>query len=281
MYCKNCGEQIDENAAICDKCGVAVNSAPKEKENEEGEESIVKALVEKHRQEIRTVKKMKIAEGFLFLLLSALLLFLPLFECQRPILSLTENEIAELVGVEDAEAFLRGGGYIRQTYSLFDEFKAGLFADEPGMETVMTFFVGLGILLLVLYFGGFLRFCYKTFCELKEIDQTAFAEIKQLRELGRKKRNYDFYTQNWGYMWIFLQFIGVAVVRLMNEKITALFANGNWFPLGTRSFFLSGANSSLLGLVLMVLGFGPWLLVVGKISQKEKDLLYQFTRQTE
>ncbi|GAA0824414.1 zinc ribbon domain-containing protein [Clostridium tertium] len=28
MFCKNCGKEIDDNAAVCIHCGVATNSAP-------------------------------------------------------------------------------------------------------------------------------------------------------------------------------------------------------------------------------------------------------------
>ena len=28
MFCKNCGKEIDDNAAVCIHCGVATNSTP-------------------------------------------------------------------------------------------------------------------------------------------------------------------------------------------------------------------------------------------------------------
>lgn len=28
MFCKNCGAEIDDNAVVCPKCGVAVNETP-------------------------------------------------------------------------------------------------------------------------------------------------------------------------------------------------------------------------------------------------------------
>lgn len=43
-YCKNCGAEVNENAAICIKCGTWINEKPKE-ENKSNQEWLVVLLL--------------------------------------------------------------------------------------------------------------------------------------------------------------------------------------------------------------------------------------------
>ena len=309
MYCKNCGEEIQEEAAICVKCGFAngtgtkfcghcgkevaegqaicmscgfyVNQPEGKKEEPSAAKSATEAICEEYRTPVRRSVIFSIVKNALTIAIVLAVLFAPIFTCERSVSDLTAEELLQ-VQIPESEGALEKfwtEGKIEQRFSLFEDMKllGKMLFGEEGRKGDIVF-------VSVLYEGLFLDFILismvmltvmagkQLFSEIQElsgIDQTTLLMVNQLKKSGDEKKKRSAFRQQTVYALFMYVLFDVVFSRLFG----GLFEIGGVRGVRKMDCFSGVSFWFVLVLVLVVV----YVVIDSKKKQVDKQMLLSIT----
>lgn len=282
MYCKNCGEEIDERAAICVKCGFAngvgekfcghcgkeveagqticmgcgfyLNEVKEEKSQANEKKTTVETLVTEHRESVRKTLLFSIVKSGITLALILGLLFLPIFRCERSVSGMSLEELAEIKDVETLGKMLETGK-IEKSFSLFDDLKMladVLFDGDGEAKMIIALEEGLFplftlIMMIMLAVMSIKQILAKS-SDLKDLEKTTLLRFNELKKSGDTKKKSNPWRQQTVYALFMYMVFDVVFAKVFGELF------GQYATVRNMQFF-SGVSGWIVLVALLLVAY--------------------------
>ena len=130
-YCAKCGERVEEGQGICVKCGNLLGEeAKEEKPVQEVKEQPKENDNEEYKKYAPAIKKVDllgIINGICGLIAFLLIAFLPIFKIEKQIDKNNLSDLSYIKDADDFESFMKNDGEkIVRNFSLYDDFILGM-----------------------------------------------------------------------------------------------------------------------------------------------------------
>ncbi|MBR7095257.1 MAG: zinc ribbon domain-containing protein [Clostridia bacterium] len=315
MYCKNCGEEVNENAAICVKCGFSVGVGTKycahcgkelaegqaicmncgfyvnkgaakatEKEPTQQQETAA-AICDEYRGTVKKNLYFSIAKNALTLALVLALLFLPIFRYERDpsdmsmddLLNLDVNDVESL---EDLEDLFTEDGKITRSFSLYNDLSllVNAFSDEGRSSSPDDTF-------LLFYEGLFPLFTVIMMIMLSVmVGKQLFAQIQDLQNIDERTLLIASEMKKSGEVkkkksFFKQQTVYALFMYIIFDVIFSKFFDSIFLMGGMKSVRHMGYIAGVSGwLVLVIVLLGAYVFVEAKQKRGEEQMLLSITQ---
>ncbi len=305
MYCKNCGEEIQEEAAICVKCGFAngtgtkfcghcgkevaegqaicmscgfyVNQPEGKKEEPSAAKSATEAICEEYRAPVRRSLKLSIVKSGITIALVLALFFLPIFRYERNLSEMAPEELSQMSALNDVEALaeLLEKGTVTKSFSWFSETKIVLEAlldrENESLTRALAFKEALCPVISLIVFLAAPVFAsislYRRTQELKELDKTTVLWANEMKKKGAKEGS------GWRESSVFTVLIYMVMDFFFIEVFGKILEEQGVYGIRAMNYF-SGFSPIVLIVIALFVAFA---IVYGKKKQVDKQMLLSIT----
>lgn len=310
MFCKNCGHNIDPEAAICLKCGFANGSGDKYCAHcgkgvasgqvlcvncgflVDGAESLPKAAgkskktpeksgrYKAYTEKVRSITMRSIVAESILLAFLIAIAFLPIYKYEY------EPTLDDISNMEEFSEVLENDGMMEKNFSLFDDMTHifEILAGEESFEMEKTMFFLLGMM-------GIFEFVFiivvgvisivqikERVDELNNIDNMTMLKYSEVKKSGNVKKKENIFKKQWILSVILFGVFDVIYCKAFGMGIEpdmlANIAGSDYIP--RYMYQLSGVS---LYIVVVGVLLVAQLYVQAKRTKQEKELLVEITQE--
>ena len=279
-YCGHCGKEVSEGQAICVTCGFYVNKPEKGNEEKTAQKSKAEALYAEYLPSVRKNIIFSILKSVLTIAIVLAVLFLPIYTCELDVSDLTMEELMQIEkpdNEEDLMDFLMEGK-IKQNFSVFSDLKllGEKFFDEEGEEFEALLLIEEGLFpLFILIMAVTLTIMavkqlYSEIQELKDIDKTTLLTVNELKKSGSAQQKKNIFKQQTVYaLFVYMIF------DIIFSKVFGLLFDMEGLDFVRKMNSISGVS---LWIILLLVLFVAYIFTENRKKKIENGLLLNITQ---